>query len=464
MSVVRTVLGWLAPLAILGAGVAVFLLMGRQPPPARREVDAPAAIAVTTVAAEAVPEGLSIVADGVVVPLREVTLAAEVAGRILRKADVCNEGQFVKAGTVLFEIDPRDYELDVTRLEQEVKQAEIAITEADEELTQNAASIELARRQLEIARRETGRLEGLKSGRIVTESEHDRAVRDELSAANALTTLEGQSRVLGRRRHRLVEARALAATLLEKAKLDLSRTRITAPTDGMIVEDKVEQDSFVAKGTALVTIEDTSAAEVRASLEMEDVGRIWGARPAAAEGDGGPDQLALPATVDYTVGDAIYRWRGVLSRQEGRGLDERTRTLPCRVLVDDPRGVTAIDRYGAAMPRLPAAAPRALLRGMFVEVRVQVDSDVELVSIPADAQRPNGDVWVMREGRLVVLRPTAVQAGGGRVVFETAASGLVPGDRVITSQISQPHPGMAVTEPTETPVRAAAAPDREDAT
>ena len=36
--------------------------------------------------------------------------------------------------------------------------------------------------------------------KIVTESEHDRALRDELTAANSLTILEGQKRVLAKRR------------------------------------------------------------------------------------------------------------------------------------------------------------------------------------------------------------------------------------------------------------------------
>jgi hypothetical protein len=150
--------------------------------------------------------------------------------------------------------------------------------------------------------------------------------------------------------------------------------------------------------------------------------------------------------VVFTVGDAAYEWKGVLSRQEGRGLDEKTRALPCRVLVADPRAVTALDRYGAPLADLPAGAPQSLLRGMFVEVQVHVDATEQLVSIPEESQRPSGEVWVMRDGRLVILNPRPVQVSGGRVVFDSVASGLVPGDRVVTSQISQPRPGMEIVE------------------
>ena len=218
--------------------------------------------------------------------------------------------------------------------------------------------------------------------------------------------------------------------------------------DGMVVEDKVEQDSFVAKGTPLVTIEDTSAAEVKASLQMDEVARIWSGQAAGATADktGGSDLPPTPATVLYSLGDRTYQWEGILARQEGRGLDEKTRTLPCRVIVHDPAGVEAIDRYGATMPELPPGAPRTLLRGMFVQVRVHVEGGGELVSIPEEAQRPSGEVWLMRDGKLVIVRPRPLAVRGRRVVFDAVESGLLPGDRVVTSQIVNVRDGMTIAE------------------
>lgn len=466
MNLVRTLVGWITPLVILGAGIAAFMFMGSQPPPPRKEQQAAVAMPVRTVPVDDVAEGLTIVSDGVVVPLREVTLAAEVAGRVAMKSKDCNEGQVVAKGTVLLEIDSRDYRLDVERLERELKQADLAIEEIDAEIEQNVEMVALARRQLELARRDVARLEGLKADRIVTESEHDRSIREELTTANAVTTLEGQRRVLAKRRHKFEEAKSLASTMLEKARLDLSRTTITAPMDGLIVEDRVEEGSFVAKGAPLVTVEDTSVTEVRTSLEMDDVARIWGGRKATPAAD--REAIDAPATVTFRIGDAAFEWSGVLSRQQGRGLDEKTRTLPCRVIVADPVAVRALDRYGVAMPALPATAPRSLMRGMFVQVHVHVDSPEPLVSIPEEAQRPNGEVWLMRDGRLEIVKPRPVQAVNGRLVFDSTTSGLLPGDRVIVSQIAAPRQGMAVAETDkaapEEPEARAAVRDREDAT
>jgi len=446
MNLFKTVLRRVLPLLILGAAIGGFLAMGGQPPPPRKAVEPPAAVPVRTTPLQSIDGRIEIDADGVVVPLREVTLAAEVAGRIQHKSGDCRAGQFVKAGTVLIEIDPRDYQLDVQRLEGEVRQAALNIEEIDEELSQNEASTELSRQQVDLAGREVNRLDTLKANRIVTMTEHERAQREELTVTNSLSVLQGQKRVLTKRRSRLLEAQSLASTMLERAQLDLTRTRVVAPVDGIVVDDKVEQDSFVSKGMALVTLEDTSAAEVKTSLRMDELAQIWGGRPAGGDARAAHDLPGAPAKVFFTLAGRTYEWEGVLSRQEGKGLDEKTRTLPCRVLVPEPSRVKALDRYGAAMPTLPPEAPRSLLRGMFVDVRVQVDVPQPLVAVPHEALRPSGELFVMREGRLAIVRPRPFHAGGGVVVFEEGEAGLLPTDRIVTSQLSGPREGMQLVE------------------
>lgn len=443
MKVLKTVVGWVLPLGILAAAVAGYMVLGGPTIPPRKEKEPPKAVVVRTRPVEVRTTGIDLEVDGVVVPLREVTLGAEVSGRVLEKSEACNEGQLVTKGTVLFMIDPRDYEFEVTRLDKELSQAALAIEEVDEELAQNDTSTEIARRQIVLARREVARLEGLKADKIITASEHDRSLRDELTAAGSLTILEGQKRVLAKRRTRLLEAQSLAATMLEKAKLDLSRTRIVSPVDGIVVEDKVEQDSIVAKGSPLVTIEDTSAAEVKTSLRMDEVGRVWGGQNVADGRHGFPE---VPAKVVFVVDDRRYEWDGVLARQEGRGLDEKTRTLSCRVRVPEPTKLRALDRYGDPLPALPPEAPRSLFRGMFVQVGLHIDIAQPLVSVPQEAVRPTGDVLVMRDGRLAILRPKLFHAAAGRIVFDASESGLLPSDRVVVSQIVRPHDGMELVE------------------
>ena len=445
MTTLRTILGWIMPLLILGCGVAAFMAMGSQPPPPRIAAEGVTVTAVETVTAVREPGVFQIDFDGVVVPLREVTLSAEVGGRIIEKTPDCQSGEFVHKGTLLLEIDPRDYELEVRRLKQELKQAILSIEEIDEEIKQNVLSVELAERQVELAHREVVRQNNLKSDRVVTEADYERALREELSADNSLNTLKGQRRVLAKRRIRLNEGQTLTETMLERAQLDLGRTRIAAPVSGVVVEEMVEAESFVSKGSPLVTIEDTSAAEVRVSLQMDDVSRIW-SDSRQTPGLSPYDFPDTPATVIYRIGKRQYRWKGVLERQEGKGLEARTRTLPCRVLVSDPTDVEAIDRYGSPLPDLPVGAPKSLLRGMFVDVQVEVKTNQPLVSVPCEALRPNGDVWAVRSKSLAILQPPLIQVSAGRAIFESTVDGIQPDDQIVLSQIANPRANMLVVD------------------
>ncbi len=445
MTTLRTILGWIMPLLILGCGVAAFMAMGSQPPPPRIAAEGVTATAVQTVTAVREPGVFQIDFDGVVVPLREVTLSAEVGGRIIEKTPDCQSGEFVHKGTLLLEIDPRDYELEVRRLKQELKQAILSIEEIDEEIKQNVLSVGLAERQVELAHREVVRQNNLKSDRVVTEADYERALREELSADNSLNTLKGQRRVLAKRRIRLNEGQTLTETMLERAQLDLGRTRIAAPVSGVVVEEMVEAESFVSKGSPLVTIEDTSAAEVRVSLQMDDVSRIW-SDSRQTPGLSPYDFPDTPATVIYRIGKRQYRWKGVLERQEGKGLEARTRTLPCRVLVSDPTDVEALDRYGSPLPDLPVGAPKSLLRGMFVDVQVEVETNQPLVSVPCEALRPNGDVWAVRNKSLAILQPPLIQVSAGRAIFESTADGIQPDDQIVLSQIANPRANMLVVD------------------
>jgi multidrug efflux pump subunit AcrA (membrane-fusion protein) len=103
-----------------------------------------------------------------------------------------------------------------------------------------------------------------------------------LVADNTLQTLKNQLRANRVRRNRLQIAAQLAQAALQKAQLDLERTKIAAPVDGVIVQDTVEEGSFVQRGTALFTIDDTSSIEVQCSLEMGDLYWLWRQQPASS--------------------------------------------------------------------------------------------------------------------------------------------------------------------------------------
>lgn len=440
-----------APLAILIGGIAGFVVMrSLKASPTRLDHQPPPPLVETTVVRPH-EGGVSFSVDGLVVPYREIDLSAEVAGRVAKKAEICRAGRFVSRGTPLIEIDKRDNELEVRRLQRELAQADVMLEELEVELKNTESLVELAQGQLDLHRKELQRVETLAGKGYSTDSELDKTKRDELGLMNSVLTLKNQAQLLNTRRHRLESARELWQTQLEKAELDLARTEIMAPIDGVIVREMVEEDSFVQKGASLVKLEDTSAVEVRCNLRMDQLLWLWGQStgeaPTAADNAQRDYQIPpAPVTVAYELAGNRYEWDGVLSRFDGIGLDEKTRTVPCRVLVSRPREVRV--KAGGNAPAVSPTGPPALVRGMYVTVRVTTRPGSTLLEIPENALRPGNRVWQVVDGRLLIKRVQVAHTGDEIVLLHAEGSNLQPGAVLVSSPLAAVVDGMRVKERT----------------
>lgn len=403
------------PLLILAGAGILFVLLGKSEAPQRPADDMsrvgilkrlPTADVTPVHSLEDFGGRLNLTVDGVVVPFREVQLATEVAGRITYKDPVCEAGNFVRKGQLLFRIDPKEYQLDVDRLTQMREQEYQQLGELDQEMSNAQRLLEVAEQDLALRKREVNRLESLPQG-FASEGELDQARRAELQALQARVTLQNEIALLEKRRRRLETSERLAATQLELAQLNLDRTEIGAPVSGVIVQEDAELNSFVQRGSPIITIEDTSKAEVAISLRMDQLHWVLDQRTEGASGEAAkdvetlvsanPQSYRLPeteATIEYSIagrkGDT-YRWEGRLLRYDGIGLNPQTRTMPVSVVVDHPRQVSG--PQGSAAGR---SGPMALVRGMFVQVTLHINPQTKLVVLPAKSLQPGNRVWRFR--------------------------------------------------------------------
>ncbi len=447
----------LIPIGVVASGLGVFWLLGSGQQETLPPSDERVIPEVETVTVQAHQGNLEIEVDGIVSPAREIQVAAEVPGTITMKDLACRAGSFVEEGQWLIEIDARDYQLEEHRGLKQLEQSQAELDEADVETANIDALIDLADRDLQLQQNELARQLRLTSS--ISQSEIDRAKRAVVTAENARQILENQLSSARVRRSRLQIAIELARSQLEKARLDLQRSRILAPVDGVIVRDLVEQGDYVQKGTALFTIEDTSAIEVRCNLLMEDLYWLWSQQPVWSESERSAQQAyqipQIPATVTYQFArsdDLRFAWQGTLDRFDGIGLDERTRTVPCRVRVDRPRQVRRVG--GESSTELAAAGPPALVRGMYVTVALQVPQQDVFIKVPDAAIQPGKRVWRVQDGRLQQLGPlslvrgvTETDAQGQHRRFwltPSTASGLEPGDRLLITPLQGARDGMQV--------------------
>ena len=457
--IISEIVRWIIPLAILGVGAAVLIgviLHGKAAPPeiAPEQIEA---TLVETAAVQSQSEGMDIDVDGLVVPYREITLAAEVSGRVVKKTPACQAGNYVTKGTLLLEIDPRDYQFEVRRLEKQLEQAKANLEEIRVGRTNTTELAKLAQDSLKLQENEVARLRKLgEEGKgYVTESQLEQEQRNVLTARNLLVGYQNQLRTLEAQQAGLESARDLIEVQLEKARLDLERTNVESPIDGIVVMDSVETDAYINRGAAMVTLEDTAKVEVRCNLRMDDLFWILSQKPGGAMGNGGKVPIGdsgsyqlppTPVTVEYAVAGRTYAWDGVLERYEGIGLDQDTRTVPCTVVVDDPRKFCQMVD-GKRVDCQSTRGPSALVRGMFVKLLIHTRPQTTLLRVPELAMRPGNRVWRVRDDKLSVVPIQVVSSMKDWAVIQPKIEGqLAAADKVVVSPLAMVEEGMAVRE------------------
>ncbi len=446
-SIAREVLRIAAPLVILAVAIGGFLVFGKKPQVAQRTGQSNLAPLVDTAPVERFADPFAMEVEGVAVPFREVTLAAEVAGRVREKADDCQAGNFVQQGKFLLAIDPTDYDLEVERLQAQLQQADEEMAAVDVNLGNTTALITLAKRELELRQAEVVRRERLANSRAVSDTELDEVRRLRLSAQNALQQLENQQATFLQQKKTLAAGRRLVAVALRRAEVDRQRTQVLAPLTGTVSADLVNVNEYVKKGDPLVRINDTGRMEVRCSLTVDELYWVWlqgraGQDATVSELEARYEIPSTPVEVVFEFDGVEYVWDGRLSRFEGSGIDEATRTVPARVVVDQPTQVRVAS--GVAPPE--NVKPPALLSGMYVTIRIQVTSPVELLRLPTVAVRPGDRAWLARDGQLEIVPVDVAQTLDAMVLVRLTTPGLAAGDRVVTSPLAAVRHGMPIKE------------------
>jgi len=451
-----TIVRFALPLALLAAGAGAYVTVGRNAPPESRPDDGhDRRPLVATVAVVSHDSGIDLVTDGLVVPYREISVAASVPGTVVYKSPACNEGTFVTAGMILIRIDARDYELEVRRLESELNQGKVDLSELNIELESAEQALPLAQRDLALRQSQQKRITSLRSRSVATAQQLEDAERSVIMARNSLLTAQRQRNGLRTRRSHLESAIEIDIVQLEKVQLDLQRTNIAAPVDGVIIADLVEQDSYVQTGTALFSLEDTAKVEVRCNLRMAEMQWIWQQKASTsldpspsgnttAENTTGPHRnhslQATPVTVKYELGEHHYTWQGKLDRYDGLGLDERTRMVPCRIVVEHPEAVS-VDGKATSI-----RGPQALVRGMYVNLTIHTRPHAAFLQVPHQAVQPGNRVWCVRDEKLVQISLKIAQSMDEMVLVDAGDSGLTAGDRVVISPLRAAFSGLEVRE------------------
>jgi HlyD family secretion protein len=194
----------------------------------------------------------SVTASGKIEAKTSVDISADITGRIIDIA--VREGDLVKRGQFLLQIDPAQYQAAVARA-----QGVVASTQAT--LVQTKATRDQAQRAWNRARQ----LTQLGDNLIAPETAEQAQTAFDVAEANYQAT-----------KAQLEQSRAS----LQEAKDNLSKTRLTAPISGRVVRLAVEEGEVAVPGTfsretgLLMTIADLSVILAKVQVDETDVVRL----------------------------------------------------------------------------------------------------------------------------------------------------------------------------------------------
>lgn len=349
---------------------------------------------VKVVDAQEFDGNLTMFVSGVVEPHREIEIAAQVAGLVDQKESVCRAGTYVEPGVTLIKIDDTNYQLAYERLVAEKKQAEASVAELKQELENLDKSMELANEEFDLQKKDYDRKK--RAGSALSASELDQALRTLTSAERSLTELSNTRRLAETRLTRLETGIELSKVRLNEAQINLDRCKIKAPFAGVIVQDPVEAGDYVTMGQTVAILEDIEKIDVKCNLRLEQLAKLVKYQVPDSSYLLDPNRAyelpPTPVTIRRKRGAEVLEWDGTLIRYDGIGVDPTTKMIPCRIVVDEP----IAQQNGQ---------PKALVRGMFVNVQVNLDNvssaKDELLEIPEISIQPGDRVWTVEDIRKV---------------------------------------------------------------
>jgi membrane fusion protein, multidrug efflux system len=294
-------------------------------------------------------------------------LSSRVAGEVLIVA--ANDFQHVKAGDLLVQIDPADYQAQVAQAEAGVVGAQAAFDNLANQVELQYATIAQAEAQQVSAlaqevetRQEQERQQSLTQTEAGTRQKFEQATaayaraQADVRASRALIAAQRhQLEVLsGTKKQRAADIEGAKATLAA-ARLRLGYTRIVAPFDGVVGERQVQPNDYVNIGSNLINVVPLPDVYVIANYKETQLTRVRPGQPVEVTVDSFPGQQ-LHGRVER-IAPASGSQFALLPPDNATGnFTKVVQRIPVRIALD--KGQPLLER---------------LLPGMSVETRIHTD-------------------------------------------------------------------------------------------
>jgi len=382
----------------------------------------------------------SVTASGQIQPRTKVDVSADVTGKIVRLS--VKEGDIVKKGQFLLQIDPEQPTAALQR-------AEAALASARAQAAQSRANLLQAQRNFE-------RSEQIKKTQPALVSEEQlEQLRTQMEVNKALNEAANYS----------VEQ---AVASVRDARQALNRTTIIAPMSGKVTRLNVEEGETAIMGTlnkdaaTLLTISDMSVLETKVKVDETDVARINVGDSAVVQIDAFPDTTFIGQVVEISNSSVV---RAGATATGDQAIDYEVRVELKNPPVDTRPDFSATAKIVTATRKQVLSIPIIALTVRENESLPSGDSAVTVGRTPAKevGKRDVEGVFIVGTDNKVTFRPVKVGIAGERH-FEVL-TGLQNGEKIVSGTyqaIRELKDGALVKVSTPTPAAGAAKPASEN--
>lgn len=290
--------------------------------------------------------GRTVSTDNAYVKQDIVSVSSDVGGRIV---DVkVRENQMVKAGDILFVVDPAPYRVALQQANAEIANAQVQVGKLTTDVTASSVDIVGARENLFYAQEDLKRQQDLMKSGFTTRA---RLQQSEQSVDNARTQLRTAQADAAKARAAAATGSqvpgvnpeiAAASAQRDQAALNLERTVVRAPVAGRISQaDRLQIGQMGVQGLPMVSIVASDRAWVTANFKETDLDHMRPGQPATIKLDAYPG-LGIRGHVEG-IGAGTGSEFSVLPAQNANGNWVKvTQRVPVRIAIDDKPDRTLI--------------------------------------------------------------------------------------------------------------------------
>jgi membrane fusion protein, multidrug efflux system len=362
-------------------------------------------VSVITVTSESTP--VTMKTTGKTESYREVEVRSQVTGTLLKRTYV--EGNMVKKGDLLFQIDPTPFQT--------------AVNQAKANVTQQQASVNKTDRDIK-------RIEPLLKEKAIAQKEYDDAVSSKEEAQAALESAQAS---------------------LQQAEINLNYTRITAPISGTTGKALKDEGSLISAGSDSLLTKIHQIDPIYVNYSTSDTEYLSMKRKLDEKSIIVPDEGKF--TVELTLSDGtVYPKIGKLNYRDNL-VDAQTGTLQSRAEFANPDSLLVPNQFvrvtlkGAMRPNTILVPQRAVQQSQAGHYVYIVNAEGKTEQRMVEIGDWIGNNWIIESG-----------LSSGDIVVVEGTIKIQPGVQVKTVPYTGATAATAVTQAASAAPAAAAAP------